>query len=60
MTDTGIGEPMLINPTFTAEHGRGYQLVSALAGRWGLLRRRETAEKTVWFELRTSVEVSAD
>ena len=51
VTDTGASEPTLRTPPVTSEHGRGLQLVGTLADRWGARRRRETAEKTVWFEL---------
>lgn len=51
VTDTGPGYPILQAPGITAEHGRGLQLVNALADRWGVRRRRGTDEKTVWFEL---------
>jgi anti-sigma regulatory factor (Ser/Thr protein kinase) len=51
VTDTDIRLPVLRNPSITAEHGRGIQLVSTLADRWGARRRRSTTEKTVWFEL---------
>lgn len=51
VTDTDSGLPVLRTPAVTAEHGRGMQLVSALADRWGARRRRHTIQKTVWFEL---------
>ena len=51
VSDTGPGQPLLQQPSATAEHGRGLQLVSLLADRWGAHRRRATMEKTVWFEL---------
>jgi anti-sigma regulatory factor (Ser/Thr protein kinase) len=53
VTDTGPGSPVLQVPPVSAERGRGLQLVSTLADRWGMRRRRGTAEKTVWFELTT-------
>jgi hypothetical protein len=52
VSDTGQGDPVLHTPPVTVERGRGLQLVAALADRWGVRRRRSTAEKTVWFELR--------
>lgn len=51
VTDTSPGLPVLRMPEVTAERGRGMQLVGSLADRWGVRRRRETGEKTVWFEL---------
>jgi anti-sigma regulatory factor (Ser/Thr protein kinase) len=52
VTDSGTGLPILRTPSLTAEHGRGMQLVSTLADRWGAGRRRGATDKTVWFELR--------
>ena len=52
VTDSGTGLPILRAPSLTAEHGRGMQLVSTLADRWGAGRRRGATDKTVWFELR--------
>lgn len=52
VTDSDPAQPVLLRPPVTAEHGRGLQLVSTLADRWGV-RRRRGSEKTVWFELRT-------
>lgn len=52
VTDTGADLPVLRTPGPTAERGRGVQLVSVLADRWGARRARGGAEKTVWFELR--------
>jgi anti-sigma regulatory factor (Ser/Thr protein kinase) len=54
VTDDGPGFPTPRTPPVTAEHGRGLQLVGTLADRWGARRRRDTARKTVWFELNTS------
>lgn len=51
VTDTDPGLPILRPPSVTSEHGRGLRLVASLADRWGARRRRESAEKTVWFEL---------
>jgi anti-sigma regulatory factor (Ser/Thr protein kinase) len=51
ITDAGRGEPVLRRPPVTEEHGRGLQLVATLADRWGAGRRRNSPEKTVWFEL---------
>jgi anti-sigma regulatory factor (Ser/Thr protein kinase) len=51
VTDAGPGDPILSSPAVTEERGRGLQLVSALADRWGVRRRRGSEEKTVWFEL---------
>jgi two-component sensor histidine kinase len=51
VTDTDIGLPVLRAPSVTSESGRGVQLISILADRWGARRRRQTTEKTVWFEL---------
>lgn len=52
VTDPGTGLPVLRTPGPTAERGRGIQLVSVLADRWGARRARGGREKTVWFELR--------
>lgn len=52
VTDTGSDLPVLRSPGPTAERGRGIQLVSALADRWGARRTRGGGQKTVWFELR--------
>ena len=52
VTDTGTALPVLRTPGPTAERGRGIQLVSVLADRWGAGRVRGGREKTVWFELR--------
>jgi two-component sensor histidine kinase len=52
VTDTDAGLPVLRAPSVTDEHGRGMQLVARLSDRWGARRRRQTTEKTVWFELR--------
>jgi len=51
VTDADAGLPVLRTPPVTAENGRGLQLVSTLADRWGARRRRHVPEKTVWFEL---------
>ena len=51
VTDNDAALPVLRTPDVTAEHGRGIQLVSMLADRWGAGRRRSSTEKTVWFEL---------
>ena len=52
VTDTGADLPVLRTPGPTTERGRGVQLVSVLADRWGARRARGGAAKTVWFELR--------
>lgn len=51
VTDDDPGLPVLRAPSVTAEHGRGMRLVASLSDRWGARRRRDTTEKTVWFEL---------
>jgi anti-sigma regulatory factor (Ser/Thr protein kinase) len=51
VTDAGSTLPVLRTPDVTTENGRGIQLVSTLADRWGAGRRRSSPEKTVWFEL---------
>ena len=51
VTDTDAGLPVLRTPDVTSENGRGIQLVSTLADRWGARRRRTAHAKTVWFEL---------
>lgn len=52
--DAGAGHPVLRSPRITDEHGRGLRLVSSLADRWGVRRRRGEPRKTVWFELNGS------
>lgn len=47
--DAGAGQPAVQEPDQKAEHGRGLQLVDALADAWGI--RRDSGTKTVWFEL---------
>ena len=59
VSDTGRGEPLPRTPPVTAEGGRGLQLVGTLADRWGARRRRDTGEKTVWFELRAPTPTTA-
>ena len=51
VTDEAPGTPQVrrLNPLL-AEHGRGLQLVDALASRWGSNRRLPVG-KSVWFEL---------
>jgi two-component sensor histidine kinase len=51
VTDNEAALPVLRTPDVSAENGRGIQLVSTLADRWGAGRRRASTEKTVWFEL---------
>jgi two-component sensor histidine kinase len=51
VTDTEAALPVLRIPDVSSESGRGIQLVSTLADRWGAGRRRSSIEKTVWFEL---------
>jgi anti-sigma regulatory factor (Ser/Thr protein kinase) len=51
VTDTGRAQLVLRSPSVTDEHGRGLQLVAALADRWGARRSRATGARTVWFEL---------
>jgi anti-sigma regulatory factor (Ser/Thr protein kinase) len=52
VSDTGTDLPVLRIPGPTEERGRGIQLVSVFADRWGARRTRGRAGKTVWFELR--------
>ena len=59
VTDTGTDLPVLRTPGPTAERGRGIQLVSVLADRWGARRARGGTEKTVWFELRYAPQPAA-
>ena len=59
VTDTGTALPVLRTPGPTAERGRGIQLVSVLADRWGASRVRGGRVKTVWFELRYPSERTA-
>ncbi len=50
-TDSLDGEPRVMNPDINEEHGRGLQLVAALAERWGVERDDSAGTKTVWFAL---------
>lgn len=52
VTDAGQGQPIPQHPSDSAEHGRGLQLVGALANAWGV--QRDTMYKTVWFEVTSS------
>jgi two-component sensor histidine kinase len=47
--DNGYAQPRRRRASDTDEGGRGLQLVSLLADRWG--SRRTPSGKTVWFEL---------
>jgi anti-sigma regulatory factor (Ser/Thr protein kinase) len=51
ITDFGPDAPRMGNPSETDEHGRGLQLLEALADRWGVQWDPDAAGKTVWFEL---------
>ncbi len=51
VSDAGGGDPILRAPALTDEHGRGLQLVAALADRWGVAANVDSPGKTVWFEL---------
>src|SRR4051812_24961655 len=46
VTDSEALLPVLRTPDVSAESGRGIQLVSTLADRWGAGRRRSSIEKT--------------
>lgn len=47
VSDGGAGEPRPQHPDATSEHGRGLQLVEALATDWGV-RRLDGSGKAVW------------
>lgn len=49
VSDGSAGPPVVTDSAPTAERGRGLQVVSALADRWGT--RQEERGKTVWFTL---------
>ncbi|MBB6120663.1 ATP-binding protein [Nocardiopsis algeriensis] len=44
-------EPQRRDPYDTSEHGRGLDLVEALAGKWGSEPRGDGLGRQVWFEL---------
>jgi anti-sigma regulatory factor (Ser/Thr protein kinase) len=48
--DTSSERPVLRNRGQLAEHGRGLQLLDALASKWGVTDLGDDG-KTVWFEL---------
>lgn len=52
VSDTGAGTPAVQQPSPTDRHGRGLQIVSALADDWGSRGTRPPPGKTVWFEFR--------
>lgn len=55
VTDGGSGEPGVRWPDPLEPKGRGLQIVSTLADRWGVRPSDDgTPGKTVWFELRLS------
>jgi anti-sigma regulatory factor (Ser/Thr protein kinase) len=49
VSDSAVGLASLSNPGCAEEHGRGLQLVEALAARWG--SETLVGGKRVWFEL---------
>ncbi|HEX3840978.1 MAG TPA: ATP-binding protein [Acidimicrobiales bacterium] len=51
VSDVGGGQPILRSPATSDPHGRGLQIVKALADNWGTTERPEHSGKTVWFEL---------
>jgi anti-sigma regulatory factor (Ser/Thr protein kinase) len=54
VTDGGHEEPQMKSPEPHEPSGRGLRIVNQLADDWGI--DHESGRKTVWFELRTSVE----
>lgn len=51
--DGGDGRAHLLSPGPDEPHGRGLQIVSALADEWGVQRRPETPGKVTWFRCST-------
>lgn len=49
--DQGNGVPVRREPGLTEIHGRGLQIVNALADTWGIATTGGLPGKTVWFEL---------
>lgn len=50
VADNGVGWPTLLNPDATDGHGRGLQIVRALAVRWGV-RTEPDGRTVVWAQL---------
>jgi PAS domain S-box-containing protein len=51
VSDGADGYPIPEEPVPDAAHGRGLQIVQALADAWGIEIRRDRPGKTVWFSL---------
>lgn len=51
VADPSDRQPEVLHPTESDPHGRGLQLVDALADRWGVERVTGTTGKVVWLEL---------
>ena len=49
VSDAGPGRPSVRRPPDAEPSGRGLQIVSALADRWGVRVKPGSAGKTVWF-----------
>jgi anti-sigma regulatory factor (Ser/Thr protein kinase) len=58
VSDTGDGQARLRTPGPREPHGRGLQIISALADAWGVDDGTAAGEKTTWFTYR--VTASAD
>jgi anti-sigma regulatory factor (Ser/Thr protein kinase) len=52
VSDVGSGRARLRTPGPRDPHGRGLQIVSALADAWGVTDRSESPGKTTWFTYR--------
>jgi anti-sigma regulatory factor (Ser/Thr protein kinase) len=52
VSDAGGGRAQVRNPGPRDPHGRGLQIVSALAQTWGVDDEDDTAGKTTWFTYR--------
>ncbi len=52
VSDAGGGRAQVRNPGPRDPHGRGLQIVSALADRWGVDDDADAAGKTTWFTYR--------
>lgn len=52
VSDSGDGLARVRNPGPRDPHGRGLQIVNALADTWGVDDATDTGEKTTWFTFR--------
>ncbi len=51
VTDSAGGTAQVLHPSSTEDHGRGLQIVSALADAWGVDVDGDGPGKTVWFSV---------